>query len=182
MLAFTMWKQNIPVKMLPTVSIEPRPLMNLWFQVQHYPFYTKWAFDCKTETLGSLYSHALLNIAKSSQFLQVQNQVMHEQKFKDLLSSTLGTWIQYSLRVRFCYWIFLFSHSKASDANVGIIANFVYYGKTRLGAHSLWCQQSGNIPNSWHFQTIKADNWVFTISNSARSGKSDRPISLLLMV
>ena len=27
---------------------------------------------------------------------------------------------------------FLFSHSKASDANIGIIANFVHYGKTRL--------------------------------------------------
>ena len=27
---------------------------------------------------------------------------------------------------------FLFSCSKASDANVGIIANFVYYGKTRF--------------------------------------------------
>ena len=27
--------------------------------------------------------------------------------------------------------MFLFSGSKASDANVGIIANFVYYGKTR---------------------------------------------------
>ena len=27
---------------------------------------------------------------------------------------------------------FLFSRSKASDANVGIIANFVLYGKTRI--------------------------------------------------
>ena len=26
----------------------------------------------------------------------------------------------------------MFSHSKASDANIDIIANFVYYGKTRL--------------------------------------------------
>ena len=32
----------------------------LWFQVQHYPFYTNLTFACKTETLGSLYSHALL--------------------------------------------------------------------------------------------------------------------------
>ena len=30
------------------------------------------------------------------------------------------------------YWNILFSRSKASDANVGIIANFVYYGKTRV--------------------------------------------------
>ena len=29
------------------------------------------------------------------------------------------------LGVTFCHWIFLFSHSKASNANIGIIANFV---------------------------------------------------------
>ena len=33
---------------------------NLRFQVQHSPFYTNLIFACKTETLGSLYSHALL--------------------------------------------------------------------------------------------------------------------------
>ena len=32
---------------------------SLWLQV-HYPFYTNLTFACKTETLGSLYSHALL--------------------------------------------------------------------------------------------------------------------------
>ena len=57
--------------------------MNLWFQVQH-SFYTNWVFACKTETLGSLYSHVLLILPKSSKF---KNQVVHEQKFKDLLSS-----------------------------------------------------------------------------------------------
>ena len=40
--------------MLLPVSIEPGPLINLWFQVQHSPFYTNWAFACKTETLGFL--------------------------------------------------------------------------------------------------------------------------------
>ena len=45
---------------------------NLWFQFQHYPFWTKLTFACKTETLDPLYSHALLIIAKFSQFLQVQ--------------------------------------------------------------------------------------------------------------
>ena len=30
------------------------------------------------------------------------------------------------------YWNILFSCSKASDANIGIIANFVYHGKTRI--------------------------------------------------
>ena len=59
--------------------------MNLWFQVQHYPFWANWTFACKTETLGSLYSHALLIPTKS---FKSKNQVMHEQKFKDLLSST----------------------------------------------------------------------------------------------
>ena len=58
---------------------------NLWFQVQHYPFYTKLTFACKTETLGSLYSHALLIPLKSS---KSKFQVLLEQKFKDLLSST----------------------------------------------------------------------------------------------
>ena len=58
---------------------------SLWFQVQHYPFYTNLTFACKTETLGSLYGHALLiplNPYKS------KCQVVHEQKFNDLLSST----------------------------------------------------------------------------------------------
>ena len=31
--------------------------------------------------------------------------------------------------VTFCYWIVLFSCSKESDANIGIIANFVYFLK-----------------------------------------------------
>ena len=41
-------------------------------QVHHYPFWTNLAFACKTKTLGSLHSHALLIIAKSSHFLKVQ--------------------------------------------------------------------------------------------------------------
>ena len=67
------------------VRIEPRPLMNLWFQVQHSSFWANLAFACKTKTLGSLYSHALLILLKSS---NSKYQVVHEQKFKDLLSST----------------------------------------------------------------------------------------------
>ena len=42
------------------MGIEPWPLMNLWIKLQHSPFWANWAFPCKTETLGSLYSHALL--------------------------------------------------------------------------------------------------------------------------
>ena len=40
-------------------------------------------FACKTESLASLYSHALLIPAAKS-----KNQVVDEQKFKDFLSST----------------------------------------------------------------------------------------------
>ena len=80
--------------MLPPVNIEPRPLINLWFQVQHSPFWTNLAFACKTKTLGSLYSHALLILTKSS---KSKNQVVHEQKFKALLSST--RWISSEKRV-----------------------------------------------------------------------------------
>ena len=51
--------------MLPPVSIES---LNLWFQVQNSPLWTNLAFSCKTETLGSLYSHVLLILTKSSKF------------------------------------------------------------------------------------------------------------------
>ena len=50
-----------------------------------YLFRTNLAFACKTETLGSLYGRALLILTKSS---KSKNQVVHEQKFKALLTST----------------------------------------------------------------------------------------------
>ena len=62
--------------MLPPVGIEPGPLMNLWFQVEHSPFYTNLAFTFKTETFRSLCSRALFIIANSSTF---KNQVVHDQ-------------------------------------------------------------------------------------------------------
>ena len=40
---------------------------------------------CKTENLGSVYNHALLFLTESA---MSKNQVVQEQKFKDLLSST----------------------------------------------------------------------------------------------
>ena len=49
------------------------------------PFYTNLTFACKTKTLGSLYSQTLLILLKSS---KSKHQVVNEQKFKDLLSST----------------------------------------------------------------------------------------------
>ena len=70
------WKQKIPQN-VPPVNIETGPLMNLWFQVHHSPFWTNLGSACKTETLGSLCSYALLILTKSS---KSKNQVLHEQK------------------------------------------------------------------------------------------------------
>ena len=90
--------------MLPSVRIEPRLFMNLWFQIQHYPFWAKWAFACKTETLPSLYSHALLEF-------------------------------------------FLFSDSKASDTNIGIIAHFVHRSPAPLNKYLKYLFYNFKIPN-----------------------------------
>ena len=92
-------------------------------------------FSNSTETLGSLHSQALLILTKSS---KSKNHVVHEHKFKDLLSNVVKivqkgecwTWNQRSsgsilTGVTFCYWNILFSHSTASDANILIIAKFV---------------------------------------------------------
>ena len=80
------WLQNATLD-----SIEP---LDLRFQVQHAPLYTNLAFACKTETLSSLYSHALLILTKSS---KSKHQVVHEQKFKDLLSSTCQVSVEGSM-------------------------------------------------------------------------------------
>ena len=58
----------------------------LGFEVQHAPFYTNLTFACNTETLGTLYSHALLILTGSS---KSKNQVVHGQMFKDLPSAKL---------------------------------------------------------------------------------------------
>ena len=79
---FISWKQKNQLQNATLVSIEP---LDFWFQVQHAPFYTNLTFACKTETLSSLYSHVLLIITESS---KSNHHVVHEQKFKDLLSST----------------------------------------------------------------------------------------------
>ena len=68
-----------------------------------------------------------------------KHQVVHEQKFKDLLSSTCqvsverivldleseAAWVLFPPGITFCHW--LFSRSKASDVN---IANFINLRKT----------------------------------------------------
>ena len=43
-------QKNSSNNMLPHWALNP----GLWFQVQHYPFWTNLKFACKTETLGSL--------------------------------------------------------------------------------------------------------------------------------
>ena len=76
---FTMWKRKIPVtKYYLKWVLNP----GLWWTLS---FLTNLTFACKTETLGFLYSHALLILTGSS---KSKNQVVYEQKFKDLLSST----------------------------------------------------------------------------------------------
>ena len=55
---------------------------------------TNFAFACRTETLSSLHSHALLILTKSS---KSKHQVVHEQKFKDLLSSTCQVSVERSM-------------------------------------------------------------------------------------
>ena len=82
---FATWKQKNPMKNVTSRGNRTQASHNLWFQVQHYPFWTKLTFACKTETLGSLHSHTLLILTESS---ESNNQVVHEQKFKDLLNST----------------------------------------------------------------------------------------------
>ena len=72
--------------MLPQVGIE--------IQVQHGPFYTNLTFTCNTETLGSLYCHALLILTGSS---KSKNQVAHEQMLKDPPSSKCPVSVERSM-------------------------------------------------------------------------------------
>ena len=92
-------------------------------------------FGCNTETLGSLHSHVLLIPLKSS---KSKYQVVHEQKFKDLLSSTCQVSVERTVLdlesedMRGLdsiptggFVTGFFSRSKASNANIDIIAIFV---------------------------------------------------------
>ena len=76
---FTAWKQKNPVKNVT-------PSGNRAQAASDYKSNTILStLTCKTETLGSLYSHALLILLKSIKF---KYQMVHEQMFKDILSST----------------------------------------------------------------------------------------------
>ena len=76
--------------MLPPVGTEPGPVITSDSK-SNTPFWTNLAFSCKTETSGSLHSHVLLILTESS---KSKNQVVHEQKFKDLLSSKCQVIVQ----------------------------------------------------------------------------------------
>ena len=83
----------------------------------------------------TLYSHTLLILTESS---KSKNQVVHGQMFKDLPSSKCPVSEEKSMldmktlasgsiptRGNISLLNLLFSHSKTSDTNIGIIANFV---------------------------------------------------------
>ena len=85
------------------------------------------AFACKMETLGSLYSHALLMLTRSSKF---KNQVVHKKKIKDPLSSTclsssersvLESEVMRDPGGNILSLVSFFSRSTSSDANIGIL-------------------------------------------------------------
>ena len=62
---------------------------------------------------------------------------------------SLEAWVQYSLGVTFAYWNFLFSGNKASDANIGIIANFMSFEKPRVVDFGMnYLLNCLNIPSS----------------------------------
>ena len=80
--------------------------------------------------------------------------MVHEQKFKDLLSSTCQVSVErivldlesevmrglgsITTGGNIFQWIFLFSHSKASVANIGIIAILVHFEKTLICGHNFY--------------------------------------------
>ena len=123
--------KNFSNKMLPSVSIE---LLNLWFQVQQSPFWTNLAFTCKTETLGYLYSHALLIPTKSKNQWFMNRSLKISQVANARLTQKGECWNQRLIRGQVQYWgrgnifhrIFLFSFSKTSDSDIGILPNSVF--------------------------------------------------------
>ena len=62
----------------------------------------------------------------------------------DLESEAMTARILFILGVTLCDWIFFFSCSKASDANIGIIANVVYLWKPRLGLYMFYDKRNYN--------------------------------------
>ena len=69
--------------MLLPLGIEPIPLITS--DSKFNTLLSGLTFACKTETIAFLYSLTLLILTESS---KSKNQVVYEQKFKDLLSNT----------------------------------------------------------------------------------------------
>ena len=81
--------KNFIYKMLP------QSVLNHWtHDSRSNMFLSTLTWHCKTETLGFLYSHAVLIPLKSS---KSKHQVVHDQKFKDLLSSTCQVSVERSI-------------------------------------------------------------------------------------
>ena len=111
--------------MLPPASIEPGPLMSLSLQVYHYPF---WA-NLACAKLKLLFKHHL--ILDFADLVRINRAWLYKEANAKLTKKgECWNWNQRSrgsilTGVTFCYWNFLFSWSKVSDANIGIIANVV---------------------------------------------------------
>ena len=74
------------------------------------------------------------------------------------------SWVQSSLGIIFCYWNFLFLHSKDSDANIGITANFVYFVKNSIdhrNALQLITVHLGQIDLQYNWHLMRHDSVVF---------------------
>ena len=125
---FTAWKQEkIQWQNVTPSADRTQASHNLWFQVQHSSFGTNLAIACETETLRSLYSHALLIPTKRS-----KSKVGQERSLKIYsvahaslaLKGEFWTWNQRLWETQvgrtFCHCFFLVSCSKVSDANIGI--------------------------------------------------------------
>ena len=82
-------------KMLPPVGIEPGPLITSDSKSNTILSGLTWHLLVRLR-LRSLYSHAPLIITNPLSSSKSKNQVVHEQKFKDLLSST---WLTSSERI-----------------------------------------------------------------------------------
>ena len=98
--------------------------------------------------------HLILWLYKEPKVSVLQANAQLVQKGKCWTS--LEARVQYSLGVTFCYWNFLFSRSKASDSNIGIIANFLSFEKPLmekillLADHDVHSQRAG-WANIGHF-------------------------------
>ena len=137
-----MWKQKIRGKNVSPSENWTRASSD---SKSNSPFWANWTFACKTETLGSLCSHVLLIPTKWS---KSKNQARLAQKGECYTRNHRFIRSQGSsfTRGNILSLDFLFSHSKGSDVNIGIIGNIMCFGKSRLFAIiecNFWTRRSG---------------------------------------